>query len=304
MQKIITALTLSILVAGCSTGSSDSLIQAGAGSPPAETVNGTPVPQVLIEAFAKARGADLNLPEQRAQVLRVFADYVLLAEQAKRDGLLKKPEFAAEVEIARLSTLANATIKELQQQTPISDDALKAEYDANVAKSGKLEYDFGQLLFVSEDDALKANGEILAGKPFSQVYDAWKDKAKQAKMFTRVRQDQLPDALGKAVAELKNGESSKVPVKTQFGWHVIHLDIANPYTPPSFDQVKETLRRQLSMKAGQQRLDKLREQAKIEYPQGSAPAVPATKPATSPAVTTLPAPTPAATAQPAPEKKG
>jgi peptidyl-prolyl cis-trans isomerase C len=304
MHKIIAALTLSILVAGCSAGSSDALIQAGAGSPPAETVNGTPVPQVLIEAFAKARGVDLNQPEQRAQVLRVFADYVLLADQAKRDGLLTKPEFAAEVEIARLSVLANATIKALQQQTPISDEALKAEYDANLAKSGKLEYDFGQLLFANEDDALKANGEILAGKPFSQVYDAWKDKAKQAKMFTRVRPDQLPEALGKALAELKNGESPKVPIKTQFGWHVIQLDIANPYSPPSFDQVKETLRRQLAVKAGQQRLDKLREQAKIEYPQGSAPVAPAPKPATPPAATTLPAATPATAAQPAPEKKG
>jgi parvulin-like peptidyl-prolyl isomerase len=303
MQKILTTLALPLLVAGCSSGSNDSLIQAGAGTPPAETVNGTPVPQILIDTFAKARGADINQPEQRAQVLRVFADYVLLADLAKRDGMTKKPEFAAEIEVARLSVLANATIKELQQQTPISDEALKAEYETTVAKSGKLEYDFGQLLFVNEDDAIKANGEILAGKSFSQVYDAWKDKAKQAKVFTRVRPDQLPEALAKALGELKNGESSKVPIKTQFGFHVIHLDIANPYTPPTFDQVKETLRRQLSVKAGQQRLDKLREQAKIEYPPGNAPAP---KPAVAPGAP-LPAAAPPATppaAPPTAEKKG
>jgi len=303
MQKILTALALPLLVAGCSTSSNDSLIQAGAGSPPAETVNGTPVPQILIDAFAKSRGADLNQPEQRAQVLRVFADYVLLADLARRDGMMKKPEFAAEIEIARLSVLANSTIKELQQQTPISDDALKAEYAATVAKSGKLEYDFSQLLFVNEDDAIKANGEVLAGKPFSAVYDEWKDKAKQAKVFTRVRPDQLPEALGKALTELKNGENSKAPIKTQFGFHVIHLDIANPYTPPTFDQVKETLRRQLAVKAGQQRLDKLREQAKVEYPPGTAPTP---KPAAGPAAAgpaQLPAAAPAPAA-PAPEKKG
>src|SRR6185437_7444625 len=155
MQKGLSVLVLSLLAAGCSgAGSSDAVIQSVGESPVAETVNGIAVPQALIDAFAKARGADLNKPEQRAQVLRVFADYVLLAEQAKRDGLLKQPAFAAEIENARLSALANATIKEMQQQTPISDDALKAEYDADVARSGKLEYDFGQLLFANEDDAL------------------------------------------------------------------------------------------------------------------------------------------------------
>ena len=74
---------------------------------------------------------------------------------------------------------------------------------------------------------------------------------------------------------MKNGETSKLPVKTEFGWHVVHLDIANPYTPPPFDQVKEGIRRSMLLKIGQQRLEKLREQAKVEYPAGTA--APATK---------------------------
>lgn len=272
MQKRLVVLSLSLFVAGCSgSNSSAPLISAVGESPVAETVNGTPVPQVLVDAFAKARGADLDKPEQRAQVLRVFADYVLLAEQARRDGFASKPGFAAEVETARLSALANATMREMQEQTPIGDDMLKAEYDAGVARSGKVEYDFSQLLFADEADALKASGDIVAGKPFAQVYDAWKEKAKQAKVFTHVHPDQMPGTLVTALGELKSGESSKLPVKTQFGWHVIHLDATSPYTPPSFDQVKEGLRRQLAARAAQQRLDQLREQAKIEYPQGVAP---------------------------------
>lgn len=298
MQKALSILVLSLLAAGCSgSGSSDVLIQSVGESPAAETVNGIAVPQALIDAFAKARGADLNKPEQRAQVLRVFADYVLLAEQAKRDGLLKQPAFAAEIENARLSALANATIREMQQQTSISDDAIKAEYDADVARSGKLEYDFSQLLFASEDDALKASGEIVAGKTFAQVYDEWKSKAKQAKVFTHVRPDQLPENLGKALADLKNGESSKAPIKTQYGWHLIHLDATSDFTPPAFDQLKENLRHRLAVKAGQQRLDGLREHARIEYPAGAAPA------AAAPTAAKTPASAPSATAPaPAPVK--
>lgn len=282
MHIRVPILILCLLGAGCSGGASDALIQSVGDTRVAETINGTAVPQALIEAFAKGRGADLNVPEQRAQILKVFADYVLLADLARKDGLAKNPAFAAEVEAARLSALANAVMKALQQQTPISDEALKAEYDSSVARSGKLDYDFGQLLFASEDDATKASADLTGGKPFAAVYDAWKAKAKQAKVFTHVRLDQLPEELGKVLAELKVGENTNAPVKTSFGWHVVHLDGSNPYTPPSFDQVKEGLRRQLGMKTGQLRLDKLREQARIEYPPGGMPPLAAPKPTAAP----------------------
>jgi peptidyl-prolyl cis-trans isomerase C len=110
----------------------------------------------------------------------------------------------------------------------------------------------------------------------------------------------VPQDLGKVIASMQNGETTKVPVKTQFGWHVVHLDIVNPYSPPAFEEVKEGIRRNLQMKINRERLDKLRETAKVEYPPGVAP----------PATSAAPVP-PAASAAPAPaappaaaEKKG
>jgi peptidyl-prolyl cis-trans isomerase C len=299
-MRNLSVIGICVLLSACSASSSSDnrLIRLSGDLPVAETVNGTAVPQTLIEAFAKAHGADLTQPEQRAQILRLFADYVLLAEQAKRDNLLANPQFAAEVEVARLTALAKATMSDLQQQTPLSEQALKAEYDAQIARTGKFEYDFSQLLFANEDDAIKATGEVLGGKPFPQVYDAWKDKAKQAKVFTRIKQEQLPEALAKALAEMKNGETLRAPIKTQFGWHVVHLDIANPFTPPPFEQIKEKIRQTLSQQVAAQRLDKLKEQARIEYPPGSAPLVP-----DKAAPDAMPA-KPAAAAAPPPAKNG
>jgi hypothetical protein len=156
------------LLAACSGGGAgDSrIVQLPPNLPVAETINGTPVPQELVDAFVrvKAPKADMSNPEQRAEILRVLSDYVLLAEQAQRDKMAADPKFAANVEVARLGALANEAMIRLQQQTPISDEALKAEYDAKVARKGKFEYDFGNLLFASdkEDDALKAIQGVLA----------------------------------------------------------------------------------------------------------------------------------------------
>jgi len=292
MQKPQLLLSLPILVecflvgcflAGCSSGNGPDTrpLQGNMDGPLAETVNGTPVPQALLEAVARARDLDLANPEQRAQALTLLTDYVLLSQAAQHSNLFSEEKFRADVEAARIQGVANATLGLLQQQAPITDAVVRAEYESQVAQAGKFEYDFTQLLFDKEDEALKVTGEIDAGKPFNAVYDAWRGKAKQAKAFSRVRQDQVPPELAKALAGLKNGESSRVPIKTDFGWHVVHLSIANPFTPPPFDQIKDSVRQGLLLRVGRERLQKLKEQAKVEYPSGALPPTPPTK-ATAP----------------------
>jgi len=272
MQKFIFPLCLLGMIAGCSQGGNTDtrVIQFPADVPLAETVNGTPVPQALLETLARGHNLHLDKPDQREQALKLAMDLVLMAQAAQRENFFADPQFQADVEAVRLKGVADATIGAFEKQTPIGEDVLKAQYDTEIGQAGKFEYDFGQLLFADEGDALKAEDDILAGKPFPQVFDAWRSKAKQAKAFSRVRANQLPPALAKTLADMKNGETAKVPVKTEFGWHVVHLDIANPFTPPPFEQVKPGVRRSMQLKIGQQRLEKLREQAKVEYPPGMA----------------------------------
>jgi peptidyl-prolyl cis-trans isomerase C len=263
-----------VLLAGCSSdggGPDTRPLQGDISGPLAETVNGTPVPQPVLESVARARGLDLAKPEQRAQAFALLTDYVLLAQAAQQGNFYSNSQFRSDVEAARLQGVGNAALAQLQQQALITDAVVQAEFDAQVAKAGKFEYDFSQLLFDNADDALKAENDVVAGKPFRNIYDAWRGKAKQAKVFTRVRQDQVPEELAKALAELKNGETTKVPVKTRFGWHVVHLDIVNPFTPPPFEQIKDSVRQSMLRRVGQERLRQLKEQAKIEYPPGAAP---------------------------------
>ena len=261
-------------VAACSQqgASSGDAVQMSASGPTAETVNGTKVPQSLLESVAHQHNLHLDNPQQREQAINILTDEVLVAQAVQHESFASSEPFQAAVEAERLKGVADAAFAEYQKLTPISDDNLKAEYDAQSARAGNQAYDFGQLLFANEADALKAEDDIVSGKAFSAVFDAYRTKAKQAKMFTRVRPDQLPEPLTKALQNLKNGETTKVPVKTEYGWHVVHLDIVNPYTPPPFEQVKEGVRRGMQVKMAQERVKKLRDSAKIEYPQGAAPA--------------------------------
>ena len=259
-RNILTLLAVAVLVVGCGGGSTNSTLSKDL--PSVETVNGQPVPQVLLDVLARERKLDLSVPEQRARALTELTDYILLDQEARKEAYAKDPNFAAEIEINRLQGNANATLGKFRGDAHVDDSVLKTEYQQQIAKAGRFEYDFSQLLFKSEDDALKASGEAMK-EPFNAVFDRWSKKALQARAFQRVRPTQLPDPLGKALQALKSGETSKIPVQTQYGWHVLHVGAISPFVPPTFDQLKDSIRETLLSQLSDQRLVRLRDDAKV-----------------------------------------
>ncbi len=268
MRLVLTCVLCAFLVACGQVGDNGS-IQLKSSGPAVETVNGEAVPVLLLDAIARGRDLDLNKAEQRRQALDELTQYVLLAQEAKREKFADITQFQADVEIARLQGIANATLAQIQLLSPITDAMLKAQYDQEIAKAGKVTYDFGQLLFDKEDDALKAAGEAMGGMPFIKLFDAWQGKAKQAKIYTQVRANQLPEGLVKALQELHIGETNKVPVKTEFGWHVINLTATTPFVAPDFNQVKEGVRRSMQARITDERIEKLKANAQISLADGN-----------------------------------
>ena len=66
------------------------------------------------------------------------------------------------------------------------------------------------------------------------------------------------------MTKLKKGEYTVIPVKTQFGYHIIQLDDVRAAEPPPFDQVKPQLKQQLERQKIQALQEKLRASAKIQ----------------------------------------
>ena len=280
------ALALAVALAGCSGSDRNTALPSDL--PIVETVNGQPVPQVLLDVLARERKLDLSVAEQRAAALTELTDYILLEQASKAEAYAKDPMFAAEVEINRLQGNANATMAKFRSAAQVDDSVLQTEYQQQIAKAGSSEYDFSQLLFAGEDDALKAAGEALT-QPFTEVYERWSKKALQARAFQRVRPTQLPAPLGNALSALKSGDTSKVPVHTEYGWHVLHVSAITPFVPPTFEQLKDSIRETVLTQLGQQRLMKLRDSATVvgetpaadvsEKPAADADSKPAEKPA-------------------------
>jgi len=260
------ALALAVL-AGCGGGSGSSGsgggIQLSDNGGVVETVNGEAVPQRLLDALAQSRGIDLSNPAMREKALKQLTDTVLLAQAAKKQGFGSDPEFAAAVELGRLQGIASATMRQLQTKSTVDDAAVRAEYDAQAAKGGASEYDFGQIVFATEEQANKASAEINGGKNYDEVVEAYRKDARMARNFPKVRASMLPPQLAGALAGLKPGETTKAPVQVQQGWALVHLNALNSVPQPPFEQMKEGLRRTLSRKASEDQMTKLRDEAKV-----------------------------------------
>jgi len=276
------AFVLIAALAGCGSGpGDDQVIRLADPGPAVETVNGQPVPQKLLDAVARSRNWDLSKPELRERALKELTNYVLAAQIAREQKFTSDPDFAATAELNRLQGLSAATAAEFQKRAQVDDSVLRAEYDKQTAKAGSAEYDFAHIVFATQPEAIKAAGEVVAGKSFDAVLEAHKKDARQARTFTHIRSAQLPEPIAKTLESMKPGETSKIPAETKFGWHVVHLTAVKPYTPPSFDQVKDNLRRSLVKRVGDEQFAKLREGAKITLAEPAPAAAPfaAAKPA-------------------------
>ena len=248
--------------------------------PAAETVNGEEVPERLLVAYARMRNLDLSRPDQRQRALKDLANIVITAQAARDAKLYEDAEFTATAEMMRLQSLATASAAQFQRAGTIDDTALRAEYDKMTQANGGTDYAFSQLVFKDEATANKVVAEIAKGKPFDKALEEHKTDALQARRFQNVRTRQMPEALANAIGAMKAGDVSKAPVQTPLGFHIVHLESATAHAPEPFEATKERLRASMLKRAAEDKLVKLRSEAKIVV-------------APAPAGTTTPAPAPA-----------
>ncbi len=77
-------------------------------------------------------------------------------------------------------------------------------------------------------------------------------------------QGQYFPSITKAVESLQPGRWVPTPVSSPAGWHVVQLDQSRAFTPPDMDKVKPELVQALLQKRLQEKMEQLRQKAKIE----------------------------------------
>jgi peptidyl-prolyl cis-trans isomerase C len=237
-------------------------------SKPLAVVNGREIPALYGELVKREMSqGQPDSPELDARVRESLINLELLSRAAVEKGLDKEAKFAAALDIRRKDMLAKAYLEDYVKAHPVTDAEIQATYDKAKAGPVEPEYRAHHILVKTEAEAKKiiadlgkkAKFEDLAKKHSLDPGSAknggaldWSDRGAFVKEFS--------DAL----AGLKKGETTKTPVKTQFGYHIIRLDETRKPELPPLDVVRGEIVKQLQQLRIRDAIAATRADAKIE----------------------------------------
>lgn len=264
--RFLAAVAASLLLSACNGDVEDGgqrLIQLD-GAASSLKVNGQAVPEALVQAYARKRGWEVRDPGQREQVFDQLGELLAVAMAAKDQGMLDDEAVRADLELERLNRLSGLMVE--RSVEPVTEADLRAAYDKQLATTGTEEYQVAHILLDSAERAQQVLVALNAGTAFSDLITQQAGQAgvRDAKDLGWVRRDQVPPALADALAQLTPGTWSPQPVATEFGFHVALLRDKRPFSPPSYEQVREAIRATLTRNRAMELAKSIKEKAKIE----------------------------------------
>ena len=234
----------------------------------AALVNGISIPQARVDMRVNAatKQGQPDSPELRKAIREDLINIELMSQEAAKLGLNKDADVVQQIELTKQQVLAGAYVQEYTKKHPISEDQLKQEYDKLKAKLGDKEYNVRHILVETEAEAKDIIVQLGKKAKFEKLAEKSKDAGsaqRGGELGWAVPGNYVPE-FANAMLNLKKGEYTKAPVKSQFGWHVIKLDDMRDMKAPPFENVKPQLQQRMQQQSIQQAISELRAKAKVE----------------------------------------
>jgi peptidyl-prolyl cis-trans isomerase C len=272
----------------CAAGLAAGHAAMAADQPPAPPTASIPAPSPLPPpntVVARIDGTELhlsdvesaqqNLPPQAQKLpleqiypmlLDRLVDGALITEAGRKEHLEQDPELQV-----RLKRYEDRLIQEAYLNQAIkaaaTEDQLKARYQTFAKDTaGREEVHAQHILVKTEDEAKSVIAELDKGADFGELAKKYSTdpSASSGGDLGYFGHDDMVKAFTDAAFALPPGRYSKTPVKTEFGWHVIKVEDRRAGKPPSFEEAREQLSRDLAHEIIDAKLQNLRGAAKIE----------------------------------------
>jgi peptidyl-prolyl cis-trans isomerase C len=235
------------------------------------TVGGQQITEADLAFAAEDLGQDLQqIPQDqvRAVLLTQMIDLKLMAE-AGHAANLEQSDLYKE----RLSYLQDRALRRAFTKQAVSDaitaDAIKAEYNKEVAAMPNVDEVHARHILVStQDDAKAIKAQLDGGADFAtlakqkSIEPGAKDSGGDLGYFT---QDKMVKPFADAAFALKVGQVSD-PIQTQFGWHIIQVLDRRPAPKPTLQDMTQQIGQQLYVAKYRALFDDLRAKATIDIP--------------------------------------
>jgi peptidyl-prolyl cis-trans isomerase C len=238
----------------------------------AAIVNGKAIPKAQLEKLVQKSNQPDN-PQVRDQAREMLVTRELILQEANNRGVMQKESVRDQLEQSKMGVLIAAVFEDYVEREGVAESELKAAYEQVKGQYTGKEYHVEHILVEKEADAKAITAQIKAGANFAQIA---KDKSKDPGSAPSggdlgwVSDKALVPEFSKAMVQLKKGQITDKPVKTQFGWHIIKMDDIRDVKAPSMEEIKDQLKQMITADQNWQKakfselMQKLRAKAKIQ----------------------------------------
>jgi len=231
------------------------------------TVNGSAITQNDVDSalMQATQGRFNQVPvekqaEFRQQVLQQLIGKELVYGDAKKIGVLNSKEFKDEYAIVQERIKKELAIQVWQKKqldtVTVSEKDLKNYYNTNKEEFNEKESVHARHILVKTEDEAKKIILELKSKSGAVLKTKFIELAKEKSTGPSgpkggdlgfFGKGQMVPAFDAKVFDMKVGEITQAPVKTQFGYHVIYLEAKKASTTRTYDEVKPFIEQRLKM---------------------------------------------------------
>ncbi len=223
----------------------------------------------MAKTFPSAKYSSLN-ERQKEEVLNKLIDRELYLEIAKRDGVDREPIFAKELDKLKENLMLDIWMKKSVENIDVSIDEAREYYRSHSKKFYRPALAHARHILVStsrEAEDIISKLEKRKGNLESRFIELAKrystgPSAKNGGDLGWFSKDQMLPEFSKATFALREGEITRTPIKTIFGWHVIYLIDKKRAGEIEFDEVKDGIFQTLKLNKFHKKLKKISQELK------------------------------------------
>jgi peptidyl-prolyl cis-trans isomerase C len=207
-------------------------------------------------------------PEAKREIIEKMAEVKMMAMEAKKKGIDKKPATKLKLEYIGDQILARDLEESTVENIKISDADISKYYNDNKDKFAQgPRVKVRHILVSTEPEAKAILAQLKKGADFSKLA---KEKSKcpssqRGGDLGWVTQGRMDPAFEKAAFALKKGQMSGI-VKSSFGYHIIICDDIETKKEKNLAEIKPQIERQLQREKKEEAVNKMKEQVKKDFP--------------------------------------
>ena len=209
-------------------------------------------------------------PEGIRRVINELVNQELLYLDAVEKDFESDEEFQDVLEITKSNLLKDYAVNKIIPKIEATPDELAVHYLKNKEQYNKSETVTASHILVDKIDlaneVIKEIDEGLSFEDAAKKYSSCPSKEAGGNLGEFSKGQMVPE-FDEAVFSMEEGKLS-VPVKTQFGYHIIKLIKKNPAGESEFEDVKEEVYKEVLLKKQQnayiEKLDELKNKYKVE----------------------------------------